>query len=99
MRTVGIVSPGAMGSAVASALIRGGARVIATLDKRSERTARLAEGTGLEFLPDLEAVVEASDVYAALSQTSFARRHPEELGSDPALKDVLGELAPLEEPL
>ena len=40
-----------------------------------------------------------ADVYAALSQTSLARRHPEELESDPALKDVLDELAPLSEPL
>ena len=37
--TVGVVSPGAMGSAVGAALARGGARVVATLVGRSERTA------------------------------------------------------------
>ena len=36
-----------------------------------------------------------AEVYAALSRTSFAHRHPEELGSDPALEDVLDELAML----
>ena len=35
MVTVGIVSPGAMGSAVARALAAGGTRVVATLEGRS----------------------------------------------------------------
>ena len=39
----------------------------------SERTARLAEGTGLEFLPDLEAVVEASAVVLDRAAGSGAR--------------------------
>jgi 3-hydroxyisobutyrate dehydrogenase-like beta-hydroxyacid dehydrogenase len=58
--TVGIVSPGAMGSAVGGALLRGGARVVATTAGRSERTARLA--AGLELLPSLADVVAAADV-------------------------------------
>ena len=61
-----------MGSAMAGALIRGGARVVATLDSGSERTARLAEGTGLEFLPDLEAVVEASTVVLSIAPPEAA---------------------------
>jgi 3-hydroxyisobutyrate dehydrogenase-like beta-hydroxyacid dehydrogenase len=51
-----------MGSALGAALERGGARVVATLDGRSPRTARLAARAGLELLPDLEAVVRDASV-------------------------------------
>src|SRR4051812_46831805 len=53
-----------MGSAVGRALQRGGARVVATLEGRSERTRTLAEG--LELLPSLEAVVAESDVVLSI---------------------------------
>ena len=57
--TVGIVSPGAMGSALADAL---DTRVLATLEGRSERTRRLAaRAPRLELLPSLEDVLRASD--------------------------------------
>ena len=51
-----------MGSAVGSALRRGGARVVTTAAGRSVRTARLADAAGVELLPDLAAVVRAADV-------------------------------------
>jgi 3-hydroxyisobutyrate dehydrogenase-like beta-hydroxyacid dehydrogenase len=60
--TVGVVSPGAMGSALADALVRGGLRVVATLDGRSKRTSRLATSAPVELLPDLAAVVREADV-------------------------------------
>jgi len=60
MRIVGIVSPGAMGSAVGTAYVDAGARVVATVADRSERTRALAEFAGLELLPDLDAVVAES---------------------------------------
>jgi 3-hydroxyisobutyrate dehydrogenase-like beta-hydroxyacid dehydrogenase len=63
---VGVVSPGAMGSGVADALVRGGARVVATLDARSARTARLAGRTGLELLPDLAAVVREAEAVLSI---------------------------------
>ena len=66
MATVGVVSPGAMGSAMADALARGGARVIATLDGRSERTARLADRASVELLPDRIAVVAQADVILSI---------------------------------
>jgi 3-hydroxyisobutyrate dehydrogenase-like beta-hydroxyacid dehydrogenase len=66
MATVGIVSPGAMGSAMADALARGGVRVVATLAGRSERTARLAGAAPLELLPDLRAVVREADVVLSI---------------------------------
>jgi 3-hydroxyisobutyrate dehydrogenase-like beta-hydroxyacid dehydrogenase len=66
VRTIGIVSPGAMGSAVGHVLAKTGARVVATLDGRSERTAGLASRAGLELLPDLTAVVRAADVILSI---------------------------------
>ena len=55
MTVIGIVSPGAMGSALGRAWAAGGARVVATVDGRSARTRRLAHG--LELLPTLADVV------------------------------------------
>ena len=66
MRTIGIVSPGAMGSAIAAALVRGGERVVATVAGRSERTALLAERAEFELLTDLDAVVRAADIVLAI---------------------------------
>jgi 3-hydroxyisobutyrate dehydrogenase-like beta-hydroxyacid dehydrogenase len=66
VETVAVVSPGAMGSAMADALGRGGMRVVATLAGRSERTARLAGAAPLELLPDLRAVVRETDVVLSI---------------------------------
>jgi 3-hydroxyisobutyrate dehydrogenase-like beta-hydroxyacid dehydrogenase len=72
-RTVGVVSPGAMGSAVGAALARGGARVVATLAGRSERTSRLAKRAGIELLADLESVVRVADVVLSIAPPEAAR--------------------------
>lgn len=64
--TVGVVSAGAMGSAVGAALTRGGERVVTTLSGRSERTARLADRAGLELLPDLASVVRCAEVVLSI---------------------------------
>jgi 3-hydroxyisobutyrate dehydrogenase-like beta-hydroxyacid dehydrogenase len=64
--TVAVVSLGAMGSAVAHALSVGGARVVATLSARSERTRRLADDSGAELLPDLAAVVREAGVVLSI---------------------------------
>jgi 3-hydroxyisobutyrate dehydrogenase-like beta-hydroxyacid dehydrogenase len=61
-----------MGSAMAGALVRGGVRVVATLDGRSERTARLAQRAGLELLRDLESVVAASAVVLSIAPPEAA---------------------------
>ena len=79
MQTVGIVSPGAMGSAVADALARGGARVVAAVTGRSERTARLAERAQLELLPDLSAVVASADVVLSIVPPEAAESVAEDL--------------------
>ena len=49
--TVGIVSPGAMGSAVGAAYRAAGRRVVTTVAGRSQRTRALAEQAGLELVP------------------------------------------------
>jgi len=66
MPTVAVVSPGAMGSAMGGALARGGARVVATLAGRSERTHRLAAKSPLELLDDLRAVVREADLVLSI---------------------------------
>jgi hypothetical protein len=46
--------------------VRGGARVVATLAGRSERTAGLAGRADLERLPDLSSVVREADVVLSI---------------------------------
>ncbi len=62
--TIGVVSPGAMGSALGRAWQSAGARVLATVAARSERTRSLAEG--LELVPDLATVVRESDLVVSI---------------------------------
>lgn len=81
MRTVGIVSPGAMGSAVGAAYAHAGARAVATVAGRSERTRALAEKAGLELLDDLDAVVAASDVVLSIVPPAEARAVATEIGA------------------
>lgn len=73
METVGIVSPGAMGSAVGAAYAAGGARVVATVGSRSERTRGLAEAADVELLPDLDAVVAESKLVLSIVPPDQAR--------------------------
>ena len=61
---VGIVSPGAMGSGLGRAWRAGGARTVATLAGRSERTRGLAEG--MDLLPTLDDVVTTSDLVVSI---------------------------------
>jgi 3-hydroxyisobutyrate dehydrogenase-like beta-hydroxyacid dehydrogenase len=66
MNTVGIVSPGAMGSAVGAAYLAAGNRVVTTVAGRSARTIGLGEQAGLELLPDLDAVVSESELVLSI---------------------------------
>ena len=66
VQTVGIVSPGAMGSAVGAAYLAAGNRVVTTVAGRSDRTIGLAEQAGLELLPDLDAVVSESELVLSI---------------------------------
>ena len=51
---------------MAKSLARGGAHVVATLEGRSERTARLAERADVEILPNLHALVGQADVILSI---------------------------------
>jgi len=73
MQTVGVVSPGAMGSAVGAALTRGGARVVVTLEGRSARTRRLVDTAGLTLVPTLADVVARADVVLSIAPPEAAR--------------------------
>ncbi|HSO64645.1 MAG TPA: DUF1932 domain-containing protein, partial [Ornithinibacter sp.] len=61
---IGIVSPGAMGAALGRSWEAGGARVVTTVEGRSERTRILA--SGLTLLPTLRDVVAASSVVVSI---------------------------------
>jgi 3-hydroxyisobutyrate dehydrogenase-like beta-hydroxyacid dehydrogenase len=55
--TVGILSPGDMGSAIGEKLAQHGVRVLVALDGRSERTKSLAAAAGLEDVGSVEQMV------------------------------------------
>src|SRR6476619_5379858 len=57
-----MVGTGEMGSAVGAAYRAGGARVVATIERRSERSQRLARAADLELLGSLDDVISAADV-------------------------------------
>ena len=91
MSTIGIVSPGAMGSALGRAWVAGGARVVATVEGRSERTRGLAHG--LELLPSLAEVVAASDVVVSVCPPAAATQVLDDViaaagGARPVLADL-----------
>jgi len=80
VQTVGIVSPGAMGSALGVALMRGGARTVATVADRSERTRRLAARAELELLESLDEVVAESNVVLSIVPPGEARAVAGDIG-------------------
>lgn len=93
--TIGIVSPGAMGSAVGAAYAAGGARVLATVDGRSARTRELAAAAGLELLPGLDDVVLHADVVLSIVPPEHALVVADDIGasarrvdSDPLVADL-----------
>jgi 3-hydroxyisobutyrate dehydrogenase-like beta-hydroxyacid dehydrogenase len=73
MSTVGIISPGFMGSGLGWALRQGGARVVATVAGRSPRSERLAEAAELELLPALFDVLACADVVLSVTPPGQAR--------------------------
>ena len=90
-RTIGIVSPGAMGSALGRAWVAGGARVVATMAGRSPRTRDLAHG--LELLPSLADVVASADVVVSVCPPAAAAEVMEDvLGATGAARPLLVDL-------
>jgi 3-hydroxyisobutyrate dehydrogenase-like beta-hydroxyacid dehydrogenase len=66
LRTVGIMSPGDMGSAVGQVLAQHGLRVIAALGERSARTHALAAEAGIADVGTLENLVRQADLVMSI---------------------------------
>ncbi|BAY17835.1 6-phosphogluconate dehydrogenase NAD-binding protein [Anabaenopsis circularis NIES-21] len=62
IQTVGILSPGDMGQAIASVLNHNGLRTIAALENRSQRTHQLAAAANIEDVGSLTQLVIESDI-------------------------------------
>ena len=80
VQTVGIVSPGAMGSAVADALARGGARVADRGGTERAHGAPREEGSD-PVAPDLDCVVATADVVLSIVPPEAAERVAEDLAA------------------
>ncbi len=66
LRTVGIMSPGDMGSAVGQVLAKHGLRVIAALGERSARTRALAAEAGIADVGTPEKLVREADLIMSI---------------------------------
>jgi len=66
VRTVAVISPGDMGSAVGRRLREGGLRAVTSLAGRSERTRALAADAGIEDVGSLAAAVRQADVLLSI---------------------------------
>ncbi|MFI5049591.1 MAG: DUF1932 domain-containing protein [Gaiellales bacterium] len=73
MATVGVISPGAMGSAIGRSLAAGGHRVLVSTDGRSDRTRVLAAGAGLEPVAGIDEVAAGADVVLSVVPPGSAR--------------------------
>lgn len=84
-----------MGSAMADALARGGARVVASVADRSDRTARLAGRARIECLPDLAAVVGEADIVLSIVPPEAAPDVSEDIvraAKEQAVRPLVAEL-------
>jgi len=72
IETVAILSPGDMGHAVGRLLREHELRVVTCLTGRSERTRTLAKQAGIVDVPDLERMVEQSDVVLSITVSESA---------------------------
>jgi 3-hydroxyisobutyrate dehydrogenase-like beta-hydroxyacid dehydrogenase len=68
-----MVGTGEMGSAVGAAYRAGGARVVASVAGRSDRSRRLADAAELELLDSIDAVVATADVVLSIVPPAAAR--------------------------
>lgn len=72
IRTVGVMSPGDMGQAVAGQLKQGGFAVNTALDKRSARSKTLAREAGLTDVGSIERLVAGCDVILSIMNPAAA---------------------------
>ena len=71
-QSVGVLSPGEMGAAVATLLRAHGLRVVTCLEGRSARTRQRAEATRLEVVPTLAQLVRTVDAVLSIVPTMSA---------------------------
>jgi len=71
-QSVGVLSPGEMGVAVATVLRTHGLRVVTTLADRSARTRQRAEAARLEVVPTVAQLVQTVDAVLSIVPTMAA---------------------------
>ncbi|MBV9174009.1 MAG: NAD(P)-dependent oxidoreductase, partial [Chloroflexi bacterium] len=72
VRTVGILSPGEMGSSIGYVLHQHGARVVTCLAGRGQGSHERAQQASIEDLPDLEALVQQADIILSIVPPAVA---------------------------
>jgi 3-hydroxyisobutyrate dehydrogenase-like beta-hydroxyacid dehydrogenase len=83
MTTIGLVGAGHMGSGLGWAMRQGGNTVVTTFAGRSARTVRLATEAGVTALPDLTAVVAASDLLLVVTPPAAAEAAAQAIAAAP----------------
>lgn len=83
VRTVALISPGEMGSAVGQRLREGGLTVVTSLAGRSKRTQTLATAAGIEDAGSLPAAVGRADVLLSILPPGRALEVAGAVGRDP----------------
>lgn len=79
IQTVGILSPGDMGQAIAAVLSQHGLRTIAALEDRSERTRQLAAAANIEDVGSLKHLVAESDLVLSVLVPAAAEQAAEQM--------------------
>jgi 3-hydroxyisobutyrate dehydrogenase-like beta-hydroxyacid dehydrogenase len=72
VKTIGVMSPGDMGQAVAQQLQRAGFEVLTALEARSERTRALGRSAGLVDVGSVTRLVERADVVMSIMNPASA---------------------------
>lgn len=81
LETIGIISPGEMGSAIGRYLINDDHRVITCLTGRSERTKQFSIAAGIQNVPTLHELVIESDLILSIMVPSEAEHLAESVSS------------------
>ncbi len=86
IQTVGILSPGDMGQAIAGVLTQHGLMTVAALDNRSQRTRQLATEAKIEDVGSLNRLVSESDVLLSVLVPAGATEAAKQVGE--AIRNV-----------
>jgi len=88
VETVGIMSPGDMGSGVGGVLKQHGLRVLTALDGRSEESRERAAEQGMEDVGSLDDLVKASDIVLSILVPSEALSFAQDVAESIVRTDV-----------